>query len=188
MSRYYGQNISWSTIGLVLCIAISLLFPLGINMATAIKKDYDLPIYISQDISVSGFIDYTIQGELKNRTNEDVIIEELQIALSGAEGNTHYYAYETIVDIIVPAGSTYRINLTDKRYSETDGSMAIGKLKYANIRKCIINGESVQLKKLDGDYYVNEGANSSGYIFSIIIGGLAIICAVLIVIYKIKHR
>ena len=188
MSRYYN-SFSWSTIGLVVCLALSMLFPLGIEMKNEIQQDYNLPIYISKDISITGFDKYTIKGELSNNTNKDIIIDELQISLSGADGNTHYYAYETIINITVQAYSKYQINLTDKvYYDKQDGSMTINKLNYAHIGKCVINGKTVQLKKQEGDYYVAEGVNSKGYIFLLIIGGVAAISSILIIIYKIKNR
>lgn len=187
MSRY--NETSWSTIGLIFCIAISLFLPLGISTAREVKQEYDLPIYISQEVTISGYYSYTITGEIKNRTNEDVKVDRLEITLSGRDRDVIYYIDETLkeYDFIVPANSTYSINFDDVVYTRFGSTIASGELTEANISACIIDGKSVELKKQDGDYFVSQGGNSSGYIYAIIIGSLGLMGVVAIIIYKIKE-
>ena len=188
MSRY--NETSWSTIGLIFCIAISWFLPVGISTAREVKQEYDLPIYISQKVTISGYSSYTITGEIKNRTNEDVKVDYLEIALSGRDGDTVYHIDERLkrYDFIVPANSTYTIRFDDVVYTQLGSTVAHGELTNANISACIIDGKSVELKKKDGDYFVAQGGNSSGYIYAIILGSLGLIGSVAIIIYKVKDK
>lgn len=57
-----------------------------------LTQKHDLPIYISEEVSISGYSSYTISGELTNRSNKAVKIDLLEIIVSGKEDNTIYYA------------------------------------------------------------------------------------------------
>lgn len=185
------NNVSWSTMGLVLCFVIGLaLLWMGISTAQDLKEEYTVPIYISEDLSVSGYSSYIIKGELTNYTNNDITIDRLDIKLSGKEENTNYYTDNpiTIVDINIPSNSSYHIYLDDIIYTESGVGSAHGELTSANISKCVINGEVVQLKEFDGHAFVSPGGNSWGHIVCIILGCVLLMCAILIIIYKIKNR
>ena len=188
MSRY--NDTSWSTIGLIFCLAMSIFLFAGISAAREVKQEYDLPIYISQKVTISGYSSYTITGAIKNRTNKDVKVDYLEIALSGRDGDTVYHISERLKEynFVVPANGTYTIRFDDVVYTQLGSTTAHGELTNANISACIIDGKSVELKKQDGDYFVSQGGNSSGYIIAIIIGSLGLMGAVAIIIYKIKDN
>ncbi len=188
MSRY--NETSWSTIGLIFCLAISVLLYLGIESAREVKQEYDLPIYISQEVTISGYSSYTITGEIKNRTNEDVKVDYLEINLFGHGVYTEYVIDERLktYDFIVPANSTYTIRFDDVVYTQPGNTIANGELTEVNISACIINGKTVRLKEKDGDYFVTQSGDSTRYIYLIIIGSLGLIGAVAIIIYKIKKN
>ena len=187
---HYKNNMSWSSIGLVFCLALSLCLWTGIENAQEIKQEYNLPICISREVSISGYSSYTIEGELTNLTNEDVEVDSLEIAVSGRDGDTFYHADQRLIieDFVVPANSTYEILFDDIVYTKLGEETAHGELTNANISKCILNGESVELKVIDGEYFVSQGGYSTGYIFFIIIGCFGILGAVAIIIYKIIER
>ena len=189
MSRY-NSSMSWSSIGLIFCLALSLLLWNGLETEKEIKQEYTLPIYISREVTISGYSSYTIEGELTNLTNEDVKVKSLEIAVSGRDGDTRYHASERlyIYDFVVPANGTYNIYMKDVVYVQLGEETAHGEMTEANISGCIINSESVELKEKDGEYFVAQGGNSTGYIGGIILGSLGVFGAVAIIIYKIKDK
>ena len=183
----YNKETSWSTIALIFCLAFSFFLLAGIDSARDVKEEYDLPIYISQKVTISGYSSYTITGAIKNRTGKDVKVDYLEITLSGHDGDTVYYINERLekYNFIVPANSTYEIRFDDIVYTQPGNTTAQGELTHATISACILNGESVELKKQDGDYFVSQGGNSSGYILAIILGSFGLLGLVVIIIYKI---
>ena len=185
----YYNSPSWSTIGLILCLCFSLFLPGGISMINEAIQTYDLPVYISEKIAVSGHYTYTITGELTNRTNEDVIIERLEITLTGKKENTSYVADFSLRNITVPANSSYEIYSPGHAFRNEYGStMSSGELSSGRISDCIINGKSVTLKEIDGTSFVEQGVQPGGAVLAIVTGSIALLGAMAIIIYKIKSR
>ena len=191
MSRYYN-NVSWSMIALIVLLALSLLLPLGIHSAKEMNQEYTCPVYIQEKITISksSFSGYIITGKLKNRTNETIIIEELQITASGVNGENHYHTEPiTLIDIAIDSNETYNICTDELEFYDKYGQIDISAvLDSARITKCVIDGENVELKILDNRNYVRQGENSYGYIFSIIIGTLSLLGVSCIIIKKIKDK
>ena len=189
MSRY-RNNMSWSSIGLVFCLAISLFLWVSIDTAQEIKQEYTLPIYISKEATISGYSSYTIECELTNLTNRDVKVDLLEIAVRGRDGDTYYHADQRLLkeNFVVPANSSYKIEFNDIVYVQMGETTAKGELTDANVSECILNGESVELKEKDGEYFVTQGGNSTGYIAGIVIGCLGLLGAISIIIYKIVDK
>ena len=191
MSRYYN-NVSWSTIALIVLLALSLLLPLGIDCAKEMNQEYTCPVYIQEKITISkrSFSEYIITGKLKNRTNETIIIEELQIKASGVNGENHYHTNPiTLIDIAIDSNETYNICIDELKPYDKYGQIDISAvLDSARITKCVIAGKNMELKKLDNGKYVRQGTNSYGYIFLIIIGTLSLLGVICIIIKKIKDK
>lgn len=188
MRRY--SNVSWSTIALIISIVISTSLPVGIAEMKKVHEEYSLPIYISKELEVNGYSSYTVTGELTNYTNNTVIIEKLEISIYGYKNKVLYVARPrlTIYDIIIDANSTYSIYESDLVYSQDGMVYAKGELTDANISDCIINGESVELKKFEAGYFISQRTSSNGYIIYLIVGSIAITMSVAIIIFKIvKH-
>ena len=181
---------SWSSIGLVFCLAISLFLWVSIDTALEIKQEYTLPIYISKEATISGYSSYTVECELTNLTDRDVKVDLLEIAVRGRDGDTYYHANQRLLkeNFIVPANSSYKIKLDDIVYVQMGETTAKGELTDAHISECILNGESVELKEKDGEYFVTQGGNSTGYIAGIVIGCLGLLGAISIIIYKIVDK
>ena len=187
MGRY--NDVSWSTIGLIMCLLFSLFLPGGISGVVEENKEYDLPVYISEKVTVSGYTSYTVSGELTNRTNEDVIIDCLVITITGKKEYTSYSGGVSIRNITVPANSSYKINSSGHKFkTEHGGTVPSGELDFAQISDCIINGEHVELKKFDGENFIDQGMRPGANIIAIVIGSIALLGAIAIIWYKIKER
>ena len=188
MSGYYNTP-SWSTMGLIMCLLVALFLPGGISSVVEANQEYDLPVCISEEISVIGYSSYTVTGELTNLTNEDVLIERLSITLSGKKEYTSYTASVSLKNITVPANSSYRISSPGHMFKNEYGyTVASGELTSGHIRECIINGESVELKKIDGESFIYQGERPGGSVVAIVIGSIALLGAIAIIVYKIKTR
>ena len=187
MGRY--DSPSWSTMGLILCLLFALFLPGGISMLNEANQKYDLPIYISQKLSVTGYSSYTVTGELTNNSDRDVVIERLEITLTGKKEYTSYVTDFSINNITVPANSSYKIHSPGHTFqNEHGGVVASGELSLARISDCVINGKSVELKKYDGTNFVEQGVQPGGANLAIATGSIALLGAIAIVIYKIKTR
>ena len=184
------NNASRSTAGLILCLLFAFFsLPVGISEINEVNKDYDIPVYISNEFEVLGYSTYTITGELTNRTNSDVVIERLEITLTGKKGNTSLLAYYTMSNITVPANSSYQIYSPGNMFRYENGRIAAsGELNSARISDCVINSESVELKKFDGKNFVEQDFNAIEITLYTVIGSIAFLGAVGIIIYKIKTR
>lgn len=169
---------SWSTIGLIFCIIVSLMLPTGIKAAIESKKT---PIYISQKICINRKSDYyEICGTLANKTNQDVCIDFIQISARGKSNNTNYFARPIVIqNINIEANATYEIYRTDLRYIGENGELDLGYLTEAYISKCEINGKSVNLR---------ESNEYSELILFSMVGGIAYIGAIAIIVYKVKDK
>lgn len=158
-------------------------------MLVEANKEYSLPVFVSKEITVSGYFSYSIQGELTNDTDNDVIIECLDIALAGRKGNTTYESKLRLKNIVVAANSTYQISSSGHQFrTEHGGSVPTGVLDYARISNCVINGESVKLKKLEGDRFIDQDEQPNGAAVAIVGGSIGLLCAIAIIIYKWKTR
>ena len=187
MGRY--DSPSWSTLGLILCLCFALFLPIGISMLSETNQEYDIPVYISEKITVSGYSTYTVTGELTNRTNKDVVIEQLEITLTGKKEYTSYVTDFSIRNITVPANSSYKIYSPGHMFrNEYGGKVATGELDSARISDCVINGKSVKLKKFDGKNFVEQGVQPGGEILAIVTGSIALLGAIGIIAYKVKTR
>lgn len=146
MSRAY-KDVSWMSIILVGCLIGGLfLLKFGIN-CIKVREEYSLPVYISEELSISGYSSYTITGEITNWTDEEVKIDLLKISPNGKNGSSYYYVDEklSIEDIIIPAHSSYSIYIKDLVYVSKGQTEARGELNSVLISKCIINGEEVDI-------------------------------------------
>lgn len=187
MGRYGSP--SWSTMGLILCLLFALFLPGGISMLNEANQKYDLPIYISQKLSVTGYSSYTVTGELTNNSDRDVVIERLEITLTGKKEYTSYVTDFSINNITVPANSSYEIHSPGHTFqNEHGGVVASGELSSARISDCVIDGKSVELKEYDGTNFVEQGVQPGGAILAIVTGSIALLGAIAIVIYKVKTR
>ena len=188
MGRYYN-SVSWSTLGLIMCLLFALFLPGGISTVIENNKAYELPVYVSENVSVTGYSVYTVTGELTNLTNENVVIERLEITLTGNTDNTKYSTEILIKNITVPANSSYQIYSPGHSFKNKYGTtVASGELENAYISDCVIDGESVKLKKYDGEHFVDLGLKQGGEVIMIVTGSIALIGAIAIVIYKVKDR
>ena len=181
MSRQ--TNVSWSTICLVFFFGMFVFLPMSLASAKDIKKSASLPVYISTPFEVYGYSSYTVTGALSNKTGEDVLIDVLEIALTGTTGKTHYYAEsnQTLTNIIVPANSTYQIHIDNIVYSKSGYGEAKGELENATLSKCVINGEEV-------DLVTQEDMEMKGVVYGIVIGSIGLIGTVSIIVYKIYKK
>lgn len=189
MGRYHN-SVSGSTLLLIFCLFLAIALPGGISTAIENNKEYDLPVYVSENITVTGYSVYTVKGEITNLTNEDVVIERLEITLAGNKENTRYSAEILIKNIIVPANSSYQIYSPGHSFENKYGSIvASGELESAHISDCVINGESVELKKYDGENFVGLWQKQQGVeIGMIATGSFGLVAAIAIIIYKVKSR
>lgn len=186
--KHYG-DVSFSTIILIICLFICIALPGGISMLCESKKEYNLPIYISKELTVSGYSYYTIQGELKNLTEESVKIDKLTIVVAGSKNKVNYSGTVVLENIEVSANSYYQIYSPGHSFlNENGGQIPSGVLTYARINECVIGGETISLKKFDGESFVDQGVQPGGAIFAIIIGSIALFCSIGLIIYKIKNK
>ena len=148
----------------------------------ATRKDSqqdDAPIYISQKFNVSkltetGLREYCIYGQLKNRTNENVLITDLVFYVTGKSYKTLYYAYVGENDISINAKGDFYFS---KTYYQTSG----GNFDSVKISLCKINGIDYHLEySKDGvtfgedlkekrNYYAGLGIGVGGILFLIVI-------------------
>lgn len=135
------------------------------GIATYSEKDnYNSPVYISRDFTVSCTDTYTVSGQLTNRTNQDVCIDTLVIRLSGSNSKTTYYANVSKSNLIVPANSSVNIYQSNVKYTA-------GLLTNAHVSKCDINGTNYNLKySSDGTNFSYDSKSSSTSIIMLICG------------------
>ncbi|MBQ9485357.1 MAG: hypothetical protein IJU83_00810 [Clostridia bacterium] len=81
----------------------------------------------------TGLREYCIYGQLKNRTNENVLISDLVFYVSGKSYKTTYYAYVGESDINIKANDDYYFS---KTYYQTSG----GDVDSVRVSSCKING------------------------------------------------
>lgn len=158
-----------------------LMFVAGITGLTSRKRDYNQPIYISQEFELYGETSKTIIGQLKNRTNLDVNIETLSIYISThKQGNKIYYDNLTYKNIVVPANGVYDFKQTGIHES----------FYYVSLSYCIINGERCSIKySSDGITFENSKNQYSKSILFLIGGVILLGLSVFIIIdYFVKKE
>lgn len=177
------KNVLRNVMIFILCCGILLLISGIVNAS----KEYDAPLYISQDFTISPQsttypYSFKISGKIKNRTSKDVTISTLTILCSaGTKNNTKYTATYTEHNIKILANEEISIS---RLVGEESNFKNIDYDKVSWV-KCTINGT---------DYHIdfsNDGitfSNQKGYVISAVIGG--IMCAIataIIVLQKIKN-
>ena len=148
------DNSEKSTIAIFVLTIFSLCAGAIIIFNSCSHEEYNVPFYISKPLQISkGNDTWTITGELKNLTNEDLILKSISFECNGKANNTRYTANYNIKEIIIPANgkvSIYENNLESwldthfNKYAE---------LSDVNFKSCTINGISYNPK------YSSDGIN-----------------------------
>ncbi len=130
---------------------------------------YPYDVYLSKQVELGiGDIEnrYLIQGEIKNRGEENIIIEKLEFRCYNEDRTS--YGVRELSNITIAPGESYSI------YEEIQSD---GSLQYTSVRlyKTIIEGEEVQMMfSEDGKNFGNKQNELTAIIFGaimLVIGG-----------------
>ncbi|MDD4291935.1 MAG: hypothetical protein PHX51_06870 [Clostridia bacterium] len=176
-------------LALTLLIGI-LLFALGLGKIIVNNQAYDVPVYISDNFTVTGYSTYTVQGSLTNRMSNDILIERIEVNLSGSDGRNHWSATWTKRDILIPANETIRLYESDLTYSfNATGYTAEGCLTDATVSDCIIDGVSYKLKYSENGQDFSRQGDDNGTSVLILVGGIILLLVSGgIIVYLFKTR
>lgn len=174
------RNNKKSSIFIISAISIVGVFFLFLGITSYFSDLYPYDIYLSKQVtlSIAQEVDnqYLIQGEIKNKGEETIVIQKLEFRCYTADRSA--YGTHTIENVSVAPGESYSI------YEEivSDGTVQYSAV---NLHSTIIEDGEVQLQ------YSEDGktfGNKQNEITSIVVGVIMTAIGIFMVIREIRRR